>query len=138
MINGGLHIRIAYLHLGAFGGDALIFGQLKLRRGLDIGEKRKRFTLFEIHLIYFRIQHGLKVVVLHALAIGIVEQFFLHLILDLLGKAGLNLIQRRLAFAKTGQVGLFLELLGHLTKSRIHILNREFKAQLLLAGPEIN
>ena len=124
VINGGLHIRIANLHLGALGGDALIFGQFKLRRGLDIGEKRKCLTLFEIHLIDFRIQHGLKTVVLHAFTVGIVEQFFLHLILDLLGKASLDFIQRRFAFAEAGQVGLFLELLGHLTKSRIHILNR--------------
>jgi len=81
-------------------------------------------TLFEIYLIHFRIQHGLEAVVLHAFAIGIVEQFFLHLILDLLGKAGQDFIQRRFAFAEAGQVGLFLELLGHLTKSHIHILDR--------------
>ena len=53
-------IRIAYLHLGALGGDALIFGQLKLRRGLDIGEERKCLTLFEIYLITSGSSTGLR------------------------------------------------------------------------------
>ena len=73
-----------------------------------------------------------------AFLVALIDQPLLNFLGQFFGEMRVNLRQRGLSLAVTGEVRLFLELLGHILKGGIHIFGGQVKAQLLFAGAQIN
>ena len=68
-----LHVRVRDQRVFALEGQPHVFGQLKIRCGLDRGRELERLTSAKLNLLDVRVAHHLQLLFLHRFAIGIAE-----------------------------------------------------------------
>ena len=131
------HVRVGDGLDFAFGGQALVFRQLKFRRGLDRRGELQVLPAAKLDFLDVRVADDVDFFLLERLAVSVADELALDLVLDVrlvfLEHEG----ARRLARTEAGQRGLLLEILRYGVKGLIHGLRVQFHPQQFLARRQI-
>ena len=132
-----LHVRVGHGPQLALDRQALVFGQLEFRGGLDRGGELQRLAAAELDLLDVGMAQHIQLLLLDRLAIGLGDELALGFVLDVLLVLPQHHLARRFARPKAGQVGLAPEILGHRLEGFIHLLRFDFHPHQLLARGQI-
>ena len=117
--------------------QALVFGQLELRRRLDRGGKLQRLPAAELDLLDVGVAQHVQFLLLDRLPVGLGDELALGLLLNVLLVFPQHHLARRFARPKPRQVGLAPKILRHGLEGFIHLLRLDFHPHELLARGQI-
>ena len=135
--DGAIHVRCGDRFRLAFGRQALVFGQLKFRRGLDGGGELQRLAAAKLDFLDVRrADHG-DFFLVQRLAVRIADELAFDLVLDVRLVFFEHHGAGRLAGTEPGQRRLFLKVLRDRVKSFVHGLRVHFHPQQFFARSQI-